>query len=95
VAFQLGKSTVSQILRSLPHSLTIIDADILAREAVQPGTSAFKRILNTFSTDLALRDPDSGAITGLDRIALGKRVFSSDEAARHRLNKSFIRPYDG
>jgi dephospho-CoA kinase len=82
-----GKSTVSKILQSSPHSLAIIDADILAREAVEPGTRAFNRILNTFGADLALRNPDSGAIIGLDRTALGKRVFSGDEAARQRLNK--------
>lgn len=80
-----GKSTVSQILQNPPYSLRIIDADILARKAVEPGTIAFNRILSTFGQDLALRD-SSGAIIGLDRTALGKRVFSGDEAARKKLN---------
>jgi dephospho-CoA kinase len=80
-----GKSTVSTILKNTPHSLSIIDADILARKAVEPGTVAFNRIINTFGNDLALRD-DSGKITGLDRTALGKRVFSGDEVARKKLN---------
>ena len=80
-----GKSTVSTILRNSPHCIPIIDADILARKAVEPGTRAFKRILNTFGNDLALRD-DSGKIIGLDRTALGKRVFSGDEVARKKLN---------
>ena len=80
-----GKSTVSTILQNPPYCLPIIDADILARKAVEPGTRAFKRILNTFGNDLAVRD-DSGKITGFDRTALGKRVFSGDEVARKKLN---------
>ena len=79
-----GKSTVSNLLRE-KHHLPIIDADILARKAVEPGTRAFNRILSTFGEDLALRD-EHGNITGLDRAALGKRVFSGDEDSRRRLN---------
>ena len=80
-----GKSTVSTLLRQEPYSFPIIDADVLARQAVEPGTHAFDAILRTFGQDLALRD-ESGKITGLDRTALGKRVFSGDEAARKKLN---------
>jgi dephospho-CoA kinase len=79
-----GKSTVSNLLQQ-KHSLPVIDADILARKAVEPGTTAFKRILSTFGDDLALRD-ESGNITGLDRTTLGKRVFSGNEVARKKLN---------
>lgn len=79
-----GKSTVSTLLKE-NHSLPVIDADILARKAVEPGTRAFNRILATFGNDLAIRD-DTGTIIGLDRPALGKRVFSGDETARKRLN---------
>ena len=80
-----GKSTVSNILKQ-KHNLTIIDADILARKAVEPDTLAFQRILETFGEDLALRD-EQGNIVGLDRPALGKRVFNGDEPARKKLNK--------
>jgi dephospho-CoA kinase len=80
-----GKSTVSNLLRH-KHSLPVIDADVLARKAVEPGTHAFDRILDAFGADLALRD-SSGHITGLDRTALGKRVFSGDEVARKKLNR--------
>jgi dephospho-CoA kinase len=79
-----GKSTVSKLLQD-KYSLPVIDADILARKAVEPGTRAFKCILDTFGQDLALRD-EAGNITGFDRPALGKRVFSGDEAARKKLN---------
>jgi dephospho-CoA kinase len=79
-----GKSTVSNLLKD-KHHFPIIDADILARKAVEPGTRAFSRILHTFGDDLALRD-EAGKVIGLDRAALGKRVFSGDEVARKKLN---------
>lgn len=80
-----GKSTVSSILKE-KYGLPIIDADILARKAVEPETRAFTKIVETFGSDLALKD-DAGNIIGLDRTALGKRVFSGDEAARKKLNR--------
>ena len=67
------------------HHIPIIDADILARKAVEPGTRAFTRILSTFGDDLALCD-EQGNVTGFDRAELGKRVFSGDEVARRKLN---------
>jgi dephospho-CoA kinase len=79
-----GKSTVSALLQQEPYSLPVIDADILARKAVEPGTRTFTRILQTFGQDLALRD-ENGKIMGLDRAALGSRVFT-DESARKKLN---------
>jgi dephospho-CoA kinase len=79
-----GKSTVSTILQRV-HDLPVIDADILARKAVEPNTVAFKKIISTFGNDLCLRD-DTGTVTGFDRAALGKRVFG-DETARLKLNK--------
>ena len=79
-----GKSTVSRVLQE-KHHLQIIDADVLARKAVEPGTRAFKRILSTFGKDLAIQD-DTGKVTGFDRPALGRRVFG-DEAARKKLNR--------
>ena len=84
-----GKSTVSNLLQQ-KHHLPIIDADILARKAVEPGTHAFKQILSTFGDDLALRD-EQGTITGFDRAELGKRVFSGNEIARRKLN-SIVHP---
>ena len=79
-----GKSTVSTLLRT-EHHLPIIDADLLARRAVEPNTAAFRAILATFGQDLAVHD-STGRITGFDRTELGKRVFSGDEAARKKLN---------
>ncbi|MCJ1419445.1 hypothetical protein MMC32_005800 [Xylographa parallela] len=44
-----GKSTVSALLSQPPYSLPIIDADLLARQVVEPGTRAYKQILAHFA----------------------------------------------
>ncbi|KAL8677012.1 MAG: hypothetical protein Q9186_006523 [Xanthomendoza sp. 1 TL-2023] len=43
-----GKSTVSALLSQPPYSLPIIDADLLARKVVEPGTSSYRKILKHF-----------------------------------------------
>ena len=56
-----GKSTVSAILSSPPYSLPLIDADVLAREVVQPGQPAYKKIVKHFlptTPDLLLPWPE-------------------------------------
>ena len=58
----------------------IIDADVLAREVVEPGQPAFQRIVARFGKDVV--DPATG---GLDRRKLGAVVFG-DEGARRDLN---------
>jgi dephospho-CoA kinase len=55
----------------------IIDADVLARRAVEPGSAALRRIAERFGSDVIV----DGA---LDRAALGRVVFS-DPARRHEL----------
>lgn len=72
-----GKSTVSNLLRE--HSLPVIDADILARQVVQPGTPALAQIVATFGADVLQADGT------LDRAKLGAIVFA-DEAQRRKLN---------
>lgn len=97
-----GKSTTAALLTSPPYSLPLIDADILARKAVEPGTWGYRRIVSTFgdtTSDLLLpaSDPLSGGREDgpngkgrpLNRPALGRRVFgNSDErvADRKKLN---------
>jgi dephospho-CoA kinase len=71
-----GKSTVSQMFRSLGAEL--IDADQIAREVVEPGQPALAEIAACFPGVLT---PDGR----LDRAALGKRVFA-DESDRLTLN---------
>src|ERR1700761_731224 len=56
-----GKSTVSQILSSPPHNLPIIDADVLARQVVEPGTAGYRAIVSYFgpkTPDLLLPPED-------------------------------------
>lgn len=62
-----GKSTVAQLLSE--RGATIIDADILARRAVETGTPAYRRIVERWGTSVL--SPD-GVI---DRGALRRRVF--------------------
>ncbi|KAL8788292.1 MAG: hypothetical protein Q9195_007348, partial [Heterodermia aff. obscurata] len=86
-----GKSTVARILSSPPYSLPLIDADLLAREVVLPGTPAYRQIIDHFgptTPDLLLppatppSSPSSQpqAQQPLDRAALGRRVFGSTPA---------------
>ncbi|KAI5926393.1 dephospho-CoA kinase [Camillea tinctor] len=90
-----GKSTVSSILASPPFSLPIIDADILARKVVEPGTSGYNAIVRYFgptTPDLLVPVSESVPANGvngkgrpLNRPALGKRVFGdSEERKRDR-----------
>jgi dephospho-CoA kinase len=87
-----GKSTVSALLSSPPYSLPIIDADLLARQVVEPGTPAYKAIVNYFgpsTPDLLLPPSDDDATSSqrpLNRPALGRRVFgTSEERKRDRM----------
>lgn len=43
-----GKSTVSTLLSSPPYSMPIVDADLLARQVVEPGRSGYKAIVAHF-----------------------------------------------
>lgn len=93
-----GKSTCSQTLSSPPYSLPLIDADLLARKAVEPGTWGYRRIVSTFgptTPDLLLPASDplcqgkengpNGKGRPLNRPALGRRVFgNSEERVRDR-----------
>lgn len=77
-----GKSTVTEVLSSL--GAHIIDADVLARKAVEPGTPAFDEIVARFGPHVV---NESG---GLDRVALGNIVFQ-DAESREALN-SIVHP---
>ena len=72
-----GKSTVAQLLSE--RGATIIDADILARRAVEQGTAAYKQIVECWGTSI------TGADGTIDRAALRRTVFS-DPQQLERLN---------
>jgi dephospho-CoA kinase len=71
-----GKSTFSAALRAA--GAPVIDADLLARQVVEPGRPELEAVVAAFGEEV--RAPDGG----LDRRKLGARVFS-DPAARQRL----------
>ena len=72
-----GKSTVAALLAA--HGATIIDADVLARAAVAPGTPGLAAVVDRFGAQVLTADGT------LDRGALRTRVFH-DPAARDALN---------
>jgi dephospho-CoA kinase len=68
-----GKSTVSRMLRQL--GAQIVDADVVAREVVEPGTEGLRAVEARFPGVV-------GADGRLDREKLGARVFGNDEERR-------------
>lgn len=77
-----GKSYVAEILESC--GAVIIDADLLAREVVEPGEHAYGLILEAFGNGILM---ENGA---LDRKALGRIVFS--DAASRKLLEEITHP---
>jgi dephospho-CoA kinase len=72
-----GKSTIAG--RLAEHGATVVDADSLAREVVEPGTPGLAAIVERFGASVLT---DDGR---LDRAALGRIVFA-DERSRLDLN---------
>jgi dephospho-CoA kinase len=77
-----GKSTVAEILKR--QGAAIINADVLAREVVEPGHQAWTEIVNTFG--IAVLQPDRT----LDRQKLRAIIF--DDAAARKKIESIIHP---
>jgi dephospho-CoA kinase len=73
-----GKSSVCNRLKEL--GITIISSDALAREAVAPGSTAHKKILNYFGEKVVLSDGK------LNRQIL-RRIIVNDGAARRSLER--------
>ncbi len=73
-----GKSAVARRLEA--HGAVIIDADVLAREVVEPGTDGLAEVVAAFGDQVL----DAGG--ALDRPALGRVVFA-DPGARARLEE--------
>ncbi|WP_149257224.1 dephospho-CoA kinase [Actinomadura sp. K4S16] len=66
-----GKSEVSKRLRE--HGAVVIDADMIAREVVEPGTPGLAAVVAEFGEDVLL---PSGA---LDREKVGRVVFADPD----------------
>lgn len=71
-----GKSTAARMLREL--GAVVFDADVLAREAVAPGTEGHRAVVERFGADVLAPGGE------LDREALAAVVFA-DPAARRDL----------
>jgi dephospho-CoA kinase len=72
-----GKSSIARMLRAL--GAAVIDADLIARQIVTPGSPALAEIRQTFGDDFLTPQGE------LDRKKLGALVFS-DPKAREKLN---------
>ncbi|MGH8773660.1 MAG: dephospho-CoA kinase [Jiangellaceae bacterium] len=72
-----GKSTVAGRLARL--GAVVVDADVIAREVVEPGTPGLSRVVETFGSGVLAADGS------LDRAMLARIVFA-DEGRRQALN---------
>ncbi|WP_159788125.1 dephospho-CoA kinase [Sodalinema gerasimenkoae] len=73
-----GKSTIAAYLQQHYH-WPLLDADILSREAVRPGTAVLARIVDRYGEGIL--HPEGH----LNRAGLGERIFGkSQEAQRER-----------
>ena len=72
-----GKTTIANQFAAL--GIEVVDADLIAREVVAPGTPALAAIVNHFGAEMLT---EQGL---LDRRALRERIFS-DQAAKSWLN---------
>jgi dephospho-CoA kinase len=80
-----GKSAVSALLAG--HGATVVDADAIAREVIEPGTAGYDAVVARFGPAVVAADGS------LDRAAIAEIVFA-DEAARNDLN-AIVHPLVG
>ncbi|WP_346827005.1 dephospho-CoA kinase [Serratia inhibens] len=69
-----GKSTVADAFAR--HGVEIVDADIIARQVVEPGAPALDAIVERFGNEMLLADGT------LNRSALRQRIFSNPDEKR-------------
>ncbi|MGB8666315.1 MAG: dephospho-CoA kinase [Serratia inhibens] len=69
-----GKSTVADAFAR--HGVEIVDADVIARQVVEPGTPALAAIAERFGNEMLLTDGT------LNRSALRQRIFSNPDEKR-------------
>ena len=77
-----GKSTVSRILGDL--GVPVIDADVIAREVVAPGSAVLGRVVDAFGEEV-LSDDKS-----LNRARLGEIIFS--DASKKKILEGILHP---
>jgi dephospho-CoA kinase len=77
-----GKSTAARML--VERGAVVIDADLLAREAVAPGTDGFRAVVEAFGQEVVNADGT------LDRKRLAQIVFEDPE--RRRALEAIVHP---
>lgn len=77
-----GKSTVAKMMTDL--GLPIVDADVVARDVVEPGTETLKIIAQNFGDDILLEDGH------LNRPKLGDIIFH--EPAKRKILNDIMHP---
>jgi dephospho-CoA kinase len=89
-----GKSTVTSYLQQ-QRNLPVIDADLIARQVVEPGRPAYRELVETFGPSILVQErhdiDQSNSLPvppppPLDRARLGQLVFA-DAEQRRRLNQ--------
>lgn len=83
-----GKSTVSNILKT-QFDYPVIDADVIAREVVEPGKPAYNAIVDYFGGITPHLVKDDGS-RELNRPALGQSVFGND--THRKVLNSIVHP---
>jgi len=79
-----GKSTVANLLRSR-HNISIVDADIAAREVVAPGSEGLQAIVEAFGADVLSADGSLNRAAMRQRISTDPQAKASLEAITHPL----------
>ena len=69
-----GKSTVAELFAEL--GVAVVDADVIARELVAPGTPLLAALVDAFDNEVL------GGDGGLDRRRLRERIFSAPDERR-------------
>lgn len=69
-----GKTTVSELFAAL--GVPVIDADVIARSLLEPGTEATRQVIEIFGKDVAANDH------AIDRKKLRQRVFDNADARK-------------
>jgi dephospho-CoA kinase len=69
-----GKSTVAAMLAD--RGAVVVDADLIARQVVEPGTPALEKLVERFGADILAADGS------LDRAALAAKAFATDETRK-------------
>src|SRR5579884_1061006 len=69
-----GKSAVTATFQQCGG--IVVDADVIAREVVEPGTEGLSALVNAFGDDILLPD------RSLNRQALAAKAFQDDDARK-------------